>query len=298
MRRRTAYTLIELLVVIAILAILIGLLLPAVQKVRAAAASAQCRNNLKQIALASHNYHDTAGNLPPAFQAGVRTSTPYLQWQTLLTPHLEQDAAWQAALADYKRTRDPFWGKPTHTGRDRLLPTFACPTDWRAQTAWTVNVVGVVRHVSVSSYLANAGSLSAQRDGVMYVNSTTRLEWISDGTSSTILIGERPPSADLHYGWLYVGAGQDGFGSLDSVIGVNDRNLTFGSQYRDCGTGPFQYVAHRVEEPCAVFQYWSLHSGGAHFAFCDGSVRFLAYSANAILPALATRAGSEVISLE
>jgi len=298
MRRRTAYTLIELLVVIAILAILIGLLFPAVQKVRAAAAAAQCRNNLKQIALASHTYHDTAGALPPAFQTGVRTSTPYLQWQILLTPHLEQDAAWQAALADYKHARDPFWGTPIHNGRDRLLPTFACPTDWRAQTAWTVNVLGVIRHVSVSSYLANAGKISAQRDGVMFVNSTTRLEWISDGTSSTILIGERPPSADLRFGWLYVGIGQDGFGSLDSVIGVNDPNLTFGSQYRDCGTGPFPYAEHRVEEPCAVFQYWSLHSGGAHFAFCDGSVRFLAYSANAILPALATRAGSEVISID
>jgi prepilin-type N-terminal cleavage/methylation domain-containing protein/prepilin-type processing-associated H-X9-DG protein len=299
MPQRKAYTLIELLVVIAIIAILIGLLLPAVQKVRAAAAASQCRNNLKQIALASHNYHDTTGALPASFQTPRSwTATPYLQWQILLTPYLEQDAAWRAAQADYQRTRDPFWGTPIHSGRDRLLTTYSCPADWRTSTAWTVRSNGQTVHVALSSYLANAGNQTSLKNGVVYVNSKTRLEWITDGTSSTILVGERPPSADLRYGWLYVGAGQDGAGSLDSAIGVNDRNLLFGSQYRSCGTGPFPYSEHRVDDPCAVFQYWSLHSGGAHFAFCDGSVRFLAYSANQILPALATRSGGEVISLD
>lgn len=297
MQRRSGYTLIELLVVIAILSILVGLILPAVQKVRAAADASRCRNNLKQIALASHHFHDTAGALPSAFRKG-RTRMPYLQWQTRLAPYLELEAAWSETVADYVRSRDPFWSVPAHAGLDRLNPIFACPSDPRTQTAWTVFSQGKSQHIALSSYLANAGNDTIRNDGVIYVNSKMRLEHISDGTSSTLLVGERPPSVDLRFGWLYVGVGQDGSGALDSTIGVSDRNKLVQSDYRACGPGPFPFESRRTNETCSLFQYWSLHTGGAHFAFCDGSVRFLRYSANDIMPALATRAGGEVVAVE
>ncbi len=296
MAHRSGYTLIELIVVIGIMSLLVGLLLPAVQKVRHAADSLRCRNNLKQASLACHQYHDTAGALPAAFRTGG-SSLPYLQWRTLIGPYLEQDAAFAAAQADYARAPNAFKASPPHSGMDRLVPVFACPADWRTQTAWTVRAKGQTWHVTHSSYFANSGSRTKLRDGVVYANSKTRLELVRDGTSSTLLFGERPPSADLRFGWLYASVGQDGAGSLDSVIGVRDPNTAFESDYRPCGLGPFAFAGRRVEDPCSAFQYWSLHPCGANFAFCDGSVRFLTYSADSILPALATRAGGEVFDM-
>ena len=111
------------------------------------------------------------------------------------------------------------------------------------------------------------------------------------------MFGERPPSADLRFGWHYASVGQDGAGSLDSVIGVRDPNVASESEYRPCGIGPFSFNAGRADDSCSVFHYWSLHPGGANFAFADGSVRFLSYSADSILPALATRAGGEVVEV-
>ncbi len=294
---RRAATLLELLVVTAIIAILAGLLLAGVQKVRAAAARVQCQNNLKQLALAAHAYHDAAGALPPAVAAGAKARLKYLQWPVRLAPYLEQDAAWRQAEADYARAPNPFAARPRHAGMDRLVPAFACPADWRVGTAWTVETMGRTHHVTHTSYLGNSGASTPKRDGVLFVNSRVRLDGIPDGTAGTLLFGERPPSADLRYGWLYAGAGQDLAGSLDSVLGVREANYAFYPEYQRCGPGPFPFRPGRADDPCAAFQYWSLHPGGANFAFCDGSVRLLAYSADAVLPALATRAGGEVVEV-
>jgi prepilin-type processing-associated H-X9-DG protein/prepilin-type N-terminal cleavage/methylation domain-containing protein len=293
---RYAYTLVELLVVIAICAILLGLLLPAVQKVRSAAARMQCANNLKQVALAAHQYHDINEKLSPAFKAGRTEAYPYLNWSARMLPFLEQDPAWQQITADYQRNRDPFFANPPHSQRDKVFTVFACPADWRANTAWTITPFGRPTRISLLSYLGNAGTAAGRNDGIIFRGSGTNLVHISDGTSNTILIGERPPSGDLLFGWFYAGIGQDGAGSMDSVIGAREVNKSIYPQYKKCGPGPFHFQDGKVEDLCAAFHYWSLHNGGANFAFCDGSVRFLSYSADAILPALATRAGGEVAS--
>lgn len=127
-----------------------------------------------------------------------------------------------------------------------------------------------------------------------------RFGHILDGTSHTLLLGERPPSPDLLYGWWYAGAGQDTSGSLDAQMGIREinRRLHDGSQYNECGRGPFSYAPGLLTDHCATFHNWSTHLGGAHFAFCDGSVRFVAYSADSVLPQLATRAGGEVVALD
>lgn len=120
---------------------------------------------------------------------------------------------------------------------------------------------------------------------------------ITDGTSNTLLVGERPPSKDLWYGWWYAGFGAGGNGTADMVLGVRE-NIPPGDAFiPDCGGLPARFAPGRIDNMCDAFHYWSLHSGGANFLFADGSVRFLAYSADAVLPALATRAGGEVVEV-
>ncbi|MFO0849343.1 MAG: DUF1559 domain-containing protein [Gemmataceae bacterium] len=291
--RRRGFTLIELLVVIAIIAVLIGLLLPAVQKVREAAARTQCQNNLKQIGLAVHQYCDLSGGFPPSIRpAGPAEPMPYLQWDVRLLPHLEQEGMWRQVETDYTASRNPFVGRP-HVLQDRIVPVVTCPSDWRGQVSWRVDR----RRVAMMSYLANSGTRTDRRDGVIYPSSRTSVLQIVDGSSNTLLVGERPPSADLKYGWWYAGSGQDGMGTLDSALGARERNRSTYPSYRGCGVGPFAFRSRRTDDPCGAFHFWSLHPGGANFAFCDGAVRFLRYEADPILPALATRAGGEAVTL-
>jgi prepilin-type processing-associated H-X9-DG protein len=116
---------------------------------------------------------------------------------------------------------------------------------------------------------------------------------IADGSSNTIIAGERPPSPDYQFGWWYAGAGQQFTGSGDSVLGVQELNF-LPSPITACPPGSYTYKGGLLTNQCDMFHFWSLHAGGSHFGFADGSVRFVTYSGAAILPALASRAGGEV----
>jgi len=141
-------------------------------------------------------------------------------------------------------------------------------------------------------------SYDAAGDGVLFQDSQVRLGQVSDVTSQTLFLGERPPSRDFRFGWWYAGFGQDGRGTMDMVLGVREANFLPIPPGSACTSIPYRFVsASGVDAPCGKFHYWSLHSGGANFAFCDGSVRFLRYEADSILPALATRAGGEVVEI-
>src|SRR5262249_59636955 len=109
---------------------------------------------------------------------------------------------------------------------------------------------------------------------------------------STLMLGERPPSTDFQFGWWYAGTGFQGTGAGDMVLGVRERNWLTGTS-PSCPPGTYSFMPGEFSDQCSVFHFWSPHPGGANFAFCDASVRFVSYSANALMPALATRAGRE-----
>ena len=248
-------------------------------------------NNLKQMGLALHHYHDTQGHLPVGCSyLNGRDPQPHMTWMTRLLPYLEQDALWQQALQAYQVEK--FFEKPPHLDiLAHVLKVYSCPSDSRTMLT---SQIGDLR-VALTSYLGVEGVNQKTRDGLFYVDSHVRLTDIMDGTSNTLAVGERPPSATTGFGWWYAGWGQNKDGSGDSVLGV--RELCTMDGYGGCPAGPYEYRRGSVGAVCDLFHFWSMHPGGAHFLFADGSVHFLSYSANPILPALSTRSGGEVVEV-
>ena len=276
---RQAFTLIELLVVIAIIAILIGLLLPAVQKVREAAARMTCSNNLKQIGLACHNYHDSVAKLPSGYLYGGVNGRPNYGWAVLIMPYLEQGNLYTQL--------DPI-AMPLHTryvsgapdATQLMLQTkikgYRCPSDTGPDTATSVQFGNNdFFKVALSNYVGCAGWSTPypikdiDSGGVLYGNSQVRLTDITDGTSNTILASERRFRNDHAATWLGVGR-NDNYGNRDTL-----RTL-----FRAGFTMNFNYVAAGAPENAG--KGWSSeHTGGVNVTLADGSVRFLRDSTNA-----------------
>jgi prepilin-type N-terminal cleavage/methylation domain-containing protein/prepilin-type processing-associated H-X9-DG protein len=289
---RRGFTLIELLVVTAIIGVLVGITLPAVQMVREAARRTQCINNLKQVSTAIHNFESARGHLPTGINPFGSVPHRSMTFLVPLLPYIEQQQVWDQSLSDYSLDPSPFL---SHLGMRTVIPTYQCPSDPESgKVHWTHQS----RIVTTTSYLGVNGTNYTTRDGVFFLNSKTRMRDITDGASNTLMIGERPPSADLWYGWWYAGFGRDGSGSPDMLLGVRELNppvpgvITY---LESCPPGPYDYTKGRSGEMCSTLHFWSYHPGGANFALCDGSIRLIPYTANDILPALATRAGNEVV---
>ncbi len=284
-----------MLVVLAIVGVLVGLLLGAVQNVRAAAARLQCQNNLRQCALALHQLHDANRALPPGTRSLLnRDFLPYTGWTIDALPYVEQDNLARLVRPAFRLVPLPFVSPP-HP-RDVVVVPFTCPADGRVRAAQVSTLTK--SRVAFTSFLGVSGTATLKKDGVLFQDSRLGFQAVTDGLSGTLLLGERPPSADLEYGWWYSGAGQRLTGSGDIVLGVREENLTVIAAGSKCGPGVYPFKPATFADPCGFLHFWSPHAGGANFAFCDGSVRFLRYDADAVLPALATRAGGEVVALD
>jgi prepilin-type N-terminal cleavage/methylation domain-containing protein/prepilin-type processing-associated H-X9-DG protein len=276
---RSAFTLIELLVVIAVIAILIGLLLPAVQKVRGAAARLQCANNLKQIGLACHNYHDSMNALPPGYVAqsgyvdGFTDTAPGWGWAAHLLPYIEQDNIHKSITFSLPVEH------PANAGAAQtMVKIYLCPADQTPSAAFIVpdGFGKPIALAAPSSYAACVGgdesdTFGPSGLGVFYRNSRTRITDITDGTSQTILVGDRAWS-NVQGTWT--GAIQNG------VCARGVRNPNPGSSSASLPAATL-VLAHShlnnalTDTDSGLDDFSSNHTGGSNFVFADGSVHFI-----------------------
>lgn len=283
---RLAFSLIELLVVIAIVAILLSLIIVAVQKARSSAARLACSNNLRQIGLALHQYHEQRGAFPPGVSINNECHPePFLGWTARILPYLEQEQLWREIQRSFRQDKN-FLHRPPHLHVSTVIKVYACPSVPEAQQPHPQH------NVAFTSYLGVEGHDQFTLDGTLFYDSRVALAEITDGTSHVLMVGERPPSPDGKFGWWYAGHGQEKDGSAEMILGVRE-TCRFPEYLFDCTVGPYHFIRGDEGNPCSTFHFWSRHPGGANFLFADGSVRFLRYELDPLMPALASRAGGE-----
>lgn len=297
-RTRTGFTLIELLVVIAIIAILIALLLPAVQQAREAARRTQCKNNLKQIGLALHNYHDIFSTFPPGYTArGVNAGDPVssetgpgFAWSFAILPQIDQ--ANLVNSIDTNLNADDAGNLAI--AQSTVLAQFLCPSD-PAPTFFSPASTGVATvELPSSSYpgIFGYGSVTmnaGQSTGVFYRNSRTKFRDITDGTSNTFCVGERRHQHDFVDGATPVESHSTWYAAIPGLT----RSAGMTGMMSTLEEGPGSMILGHVGQTMGAIQmhsnpnqtnhvvhFSSQHTGGVQFLLCDGSVHFLSENAD------------------
>ncbi len=295
-RSRNGFTLIELLVVIAIIAVLIALLLPAVQQAREAARRSQCINNLKQLGLALHSYHDTMNVFPPGW-LGVQGGVSHMDgpsgfaWGSHILPYLDQAPLYSRINFNLSCT-----DASNAVARQTVLATFRCPSDPSTDT-WTIGQQGnpsnILATLPTANYVGSFGTLGFENicasppfpaaqcvsNGMFFHNSSTRMRDVVDGMSNTVFLGEHRTNNATTPNWhsTWVGVVPQGEEAIARILAVSD---------------------HTPNHPALhIDDFSSSHTGGVHMLFGDGRVRFITQNIDTnVFKALATRAGGEVTS--
>lgn len=280
------FTLVELLVVIAIIGVLIGLLLPAVQSAREAGRRTSCSNNLKQMGLAMHVYHDSKKAMPPGYVSpGVAAADPSSSetskgyaWGLLILPHMEEGAVADSIDQSLEATDA---ANATAAAAVRL-GVFVCPTDAPPATFDVTSSAGTISLPS-SNYAAilgwnNVSTEAGQGNGVYFRNSAIRLHEITDGTSKTICIGERkhvhaflgaaPVAANTTWYAAVPGVERPAGMSSMPMMKEGPGSLVLGH----VGQGAMGKTPNHTNH---IVHYSSGHPGGVVFLLCDGSTHFI-----------------------
>lgn len=316
--RRRAFTLVELLVVIAIIGVLIALLLPAVQQAREAARRMQCTNNLKQLALSLHNFHDTYGNFPVGEQDD---DNGQWGWGVAVLPYIEQNNIYDLLTADTANFLYPIPGGgdnpfgTTDGGNNNattvrtaagggaatnVIDAFVCPSDiWPERNSGgfgKTNYLGCMgSDTSGGNWASWSNPNGGTENGILLQANNNNKTWvtnmaaITDGTSNTVAIGEATPDNQDYTidqtarvpTWAGGNAGYAGQGRQHNYLRIMDQAY------------PLNLKVGSNANRC----FGSQHPGGGNFALCDGSVRFLAETMDGLAyQALGTRNGGEVVS--
>lgn len=301
--RRRGFTLIELLVVIAIIAILIALLLPAVQQAREAARRVSCKNNMRQIGIATHNYHDVHRSFPPGWigaTAGIGNDVEGnngFGWGTMTLPYLEQSTLYNQLNFQVSIINPVNLPLLAHS-----LSVFRCPSDPQP-TVWEMEQEGspgnVLADLATANYVGVFGSGDNQRggrelhdcegfigqctgNGMFFHNSRIKMRDITDGTSNTLAIGERrtfPLGVSTAHYSTWSGVVPEGEETFARILGLTDHNPNSNNS-----TMPH------------LDDFSSAHEGGAHFVFADGHIRFISENIdNNLYQWLSTRSNGEVV---
>ncbi len=303
-RLRRAFTLIELLVVIAIIAILIALLLPAVQQAREAARRTQCKNNLKQLGLALHNYADIFGMFPPgcvninpglgAPDLNIDTNLGNWAWSAFLLPQIDQAPLFNQLNINQLSMPQAVDIPASLQAMQQPLQAFRCPSDIGPGLNTNRGFIGITttatQPLALSSYVGvnssgelrrSPGNASGAANGIFYMNSNVGFRDIPDGTSNTAIVGERcwslhtnaQGSQTLNAGSVFGtrGTRQNSEKGLADAMGCGRYKLNF-TAFWPTPNGS-QATARRV--------FGSYHTGGAHFVLGDGAVRFISENIDA-----------------
>lgn len=294
-RKMNAFTIVELLVIIGIISILMAIILPAIMRVREAANKLACQSNMRQIALALHAFHTDYHRLPPLPAKGGRDENIVLGWMALIMPYIEENTSYYEAVLACRLEPDPT-RSPPHRALSKVIKPYFCNTDGRLSTP-LLHPSGVI--ASYTSYIGIGGVLpSGARRGYFGLLGDTpgcNFAAATDGLTNTLMFGERPPPDTLEAGWWYPGI----WISKKRRIGPNNTLLLGAMTEYASADGCSKisiFALGNLNDPCSRFQIWSLHPGGANFAYGDASVRFLSYSYESVLIALGSRHGGEQIN--
>lgn len=322
MKIKRGFTLIELLVVIAIIAVLIALLLPAVQQARESARRTQCKNNMKQLGLALHNYHDTYSQFPINYSTTFTVDNITLSWMVGILPYVDQAPLFSSINTSFGLNNDPRSPNPQSVApvnpsngwaAKKIIPAFRCPSDTsdpimggRANYGgtWAVNsykgVSGAnwawgswtspaaynnTRWGATNNGLDRGNGILFRGNGFPYTNTFAQ---VVDGTSNTFAIGEAVPKYCIHTWWWW-------FNGVTATcsIPLNAPPVCASTP----GVSRDQLLVNCAGDWPNNYSFYSQHTGGGHFCMADGSVKFVSDNIDlSLYRNLSTMAGGEVVA--